>query len=495
MAGLGPGAGIAHPSTGSSGAGHGGRGGSGKNQFSTGAFYGDVFRPQSFGSSGGGGFTPGGGVLHVSATALLLDGSIEVNGKSAGHGTVNGGGSGGSVFLQAGVFDGSGVVQANGGSGGSSGGGGGSGGRIAVHYKKSFFSGVLTAYGGDSPVEAGAAGTIYRKNTDQDYSALEVYNLGRAPGKLQINSFTDLSQDSARTWLTQSTLGPQTVQVNLDGIDVGVPVYDGFSFNEVKLGGSAHLAIEPDNRRVRLHTFRKFSGTFQGGSFGYVHVGPKQFLVIAETDYYIPVNPRIYQSGYIQLPPRIMLHKNSLSLDAGYLVGVQELTISECSVVFGVNSAAQKSGTLQPMFFDFQSITLMNGGNLRLAAASTKYHLNTKSLLINPGGVLQGKNVAITAEQVIVEESGQINFDGQGHSCAATDVTYSGSGGSHAGYGGLGIGALRKEPFDSVFLPTLFGLAGLAGRSSPACNGGFGGGVLNLTVTGTVWMDGTISAR
>ena len=494
VAGLGPGVGIAHPSTGSSGAGHGGRGGSGTNQPLTGAFYGNVYKPQAFGSSGGGGPTSGGGVLHVNTTELNLDGKIEVDGQSAEPGTSNGGGSGGSIYLVTGTFAGSGVLQASGGDGGNAGGGGGSGGRIAVYYRTSLFSGQATAYGGASPVEAGAAGTVFLKDTEKDKTLLQIENRGRVAGKLRIGSFTDLSSDSARTWLTRSSLD-HNVTSSLADADIGERLFDGFVFDEVKLGRSAHLAIEPEVGRARLHSFKKFTGTFEGDSFGFVHVGPKQFLVVSATDYYIPLNLRIYRAGYVKLPPRIMLHKNSLTLDEGSLFGVRDLTISECSVEFGLNSAAQDKGTPKPMVFEFNSITLMNAGKLLLTTSPEKYHLRVGTLLVNPGGLLEGKLVSIEATRVLIEESGRISLDGQGDRCAPTNAFYAGSGGSHAGYGGLGRGSLRDEPFDFFFVPSKFGLAGRSGRASPGCNAGFGGGALELTVTGTLWLDGTISAR
>ena len=502
MAGSGPGAGSSH-FDGSSGAGHGGRGGQGKSQARTGAFYGDFTRPQAFGSSGGGGsgdsIATGGGVLRITARQMVHDGQITVNGKDALVNSTYGGGSGGSVFIEAGSFDGSGVIQANGGAGGGSDGGGGSGGRIALHYNSTFFSGIISAYGGSSDVEAGAAGTIYKRDEQKGYSVLEVYNQGRKPSKEEIDDYSNLVSDSARTWLTSSHIGDSSVQVAVQDIDLGTTVYQGLTIDEVKLSGSAHLAIEPDNTKTRLHTFRKFYGTFEGDSFGFLHVGPRQFLTIPDTDYYIPVNLKVYQSGYIQLPDRVMLHKNSLSLNAGYLIGVKDLTISQCRVTFGAGSGALSTGSLQAVHFTFQTVTIMSQGFLDMVATNTNYSLYMDSLVVNSGGVLTGRSVTVVAQSISVDESGKITLDAKGESCPPTAVYYAGSGGSHAGYGGYGFHAepqgQRESPFDSVFRPVAFGKAGYAGRSSSSCTSGFGGGTLNLTVSGTLQNDGEISSR
>ena len=63
------------------------------------------------------------------------------------------------------------------------------------------------------------------------------------------------------------------------------------------------------------------------------------------------------------------------------------------------------------------------------------------------------------------------------------------------GYGGIGSGGTRIAPFDSVFIPIAFGNAGHAGRSDSSCSSGNGGGFLNLTVSGTLQIDGQITSR
>ena len=362
---------------------------------------------------------------------MILDGEVTVNGKDAVKNSTYGGGSGGSVFIEAANFDGSGVILTNGGAGGDSGGGGGSGGRIALHYNSSFFSGTIRSYGGRSNSEVGAAGTIYKKNIVAGYSVLEVSNQGERASKEAIDDYSDLQRDSARTWLISSS--QPLLSVALDDIDLGATVYQGLVIDEVRLGGLAHLAIEPDGSNIRFHTFKKLYGTFEGGSFGFVHVGPNQLVTIPDTDYYIPVNLKIYQSGYIKLPNRVMLHKNSLSLDAGYLIGVTDLTISQCKVTFGDNSGALPSGALQAMQFTFQTVTIMSQGSLELSTVDAGYTLNTDFLLINAGGELIGRNLTIVSRTVIVDESGKISVDGGGERCPDTDVYLAGSGGSHAG--------------------------------------------------------------
>ena len=155
----GPGAGLGTNGYGSGG-GYGGDGG-----FSAtapgGLAYGSPTQPVDMGSGGGFGSGPaygfgsyGGGAIRLSVgSTLTVDGSISADGFD-GLQDGSGGGSGGSIWLSAGVVRGNGSITANGGEGELYGGGGGGGGRIAVYYvtnpgHTNNFIGEMTAFGGE----------------------------------------------------------------------------------------------------------------------------------------------------------------------------------------------------------------------------------------------------------------------------------------------------------------------------------------------------------
>lgn len=130
--------------------------------------FGSVISPVSFGGSAAGtqdqGYVrcPGGG-----AVKLVVGGTLTINGQILANGTSawlndQGGGAGGSVWIDAGVLAGNGPICANGGSGESSHGGGGAGGRIALYYGTSTHAGTVSGRGG-SGKQWGGAGTIFRK--------------------------------------------------------------------------------------------------------------------------------------------------------------------------------------------------------------------------------------------------------------------------------------------------------------------------------------------
>ncbi|MGA1870038.1 MAG: right-handed parallel beta-helix repeat-containing protein [bacterium] len=153
---------------------YGGMGGKGDPSASTNAAYGDLSQPLLPGSGGGGEQGgAGGGIIHIYAFTIELDGSISANGNPGGE--MSGAGSGGSILIQAYYLSGTGVIEANGGSNESNTPSGcGGGGRIALYVPNLSLSDThYRAFGGEhtggSSEEAvnfnGSAGTIYLHNS------------------------------------------------------------------------------------------------------------------------------------------------------------------------------------------------------------------------------------------------------------------------------------------------------------------------------------------
>ncbi len=166
----GPGAG-ASPSNGYNGGGgtFGGRGGDPSSHGLAGSAYGDFALADQIGSGGGSssnstGGRGGGRVQLTVAHSARIDGRVSANGMPASvwSSFCGGGGSGGSIYIEAGTLSGDGSIQANGGGTNGPGGGGG-GGRIALLYTNNYFFGSIAAYGGVAN-NAGGAGSYYRRS-------------------------------------------------------------------------------------------------------------------------------------------------------------------------------------------------------------------------------------------------------------------------------------------------------------------------------------------
>lgn len=170
------------------GASHGGYGA--LNTFNNAAVYDSAVAPTLSGSSGNDPWTPfgedpgaGGGAVHLTVgNALILNGELSADGLNS---STNGGGSGGSIWVEALTISGSGKITASGGNGTLNGGGGG-GGRIALYCTNNLFTGNFTACGGGGAV-SGGAGTIYLRDSLL-HTAIFLDNCG------QVGTNTPLSQ-------------------------------------------------------------------------------------------------------------------------------------------------------------------------------------------------------------------------------------------------------------------------------------------------------------
>ena len=150
------------------GAGHGGDGHSSLSSAPGGLAYGSALEPTTPGSQGGAGNTgpgtDGGGVVRlIVGGTLTVDGRITANALGSPRDNA-GGGSGGSILINARQFTGAGEIRAQGGPGEWVDGGSGAGGRIAVYRESTTFSGVLSADGAGG-ARPGQAGTIHQSAT------------------------------------------------------------------------------------------------------------------------------------------------------------------------------------------------------------------------------------------------------------------------------------------------------------------------------------------
>jgi hypothetical protein len=147
--------------------------------------YGDLTNPNELGSGGSGNNSTyfgywggnGGGLVRLSAGALILDGSIVADG---GESVYLAAGSGGGVRIDVGELSGAGRISAQGGDSiNYPNYGGGGGGRIAVYYDVSTLPlENIDASGGSNngtvAERQGGAGTIYLKSSASQYGDLIV---------------------------------------------------------------------------------------------------------------------------------------------------------------------------------------------------------------------------------------------------------------------------------------------------------------------------------
>ncbi len=222
--GQGPGAGRSAPGylapISGSGAGHGGFGGPSATGAVPGSGYGSALQPITKGSGGGSGLSglpggSGGGAVKLSVGKMLrLDGTITARGAN-GSESRTGGGSGGSVWLKAGLLVGSGSINADGGAGEPVEGGGGGGGRIALDAAQMAFNGSMQARGGEGYANGGA-GSIYSK-IGENRGELR-YDNGALPGASPLLDFGAfdlvIADGSDLAWTADGGVASLLVQSN-----------------------------------------------------------------------------------------------------------------------------------------------------------------------------------------------------------------------------------------------------------------------------------------
>jgi hypothetical protein len=220
--------------------------------------YGVVEEALSLGD--GGHDSVGGGLVHIQADVVQIDGEIQVIGRdgynsNCGFGNRPGGGSGGSIQIEARVLGGTGALRANGGNGScptSNPGGGGGGGRIALFYDEegaSFPSAEALGNGANNSVR-GSAGSIYMRPSRFDTEvpgSLFIANNNRV-SSTTAPLLTNLVEFAALSIRANGRLAASGLSGAPGSVSVGTPVLvDGggyLSLGDINL--SLPLGASPD---------------------------------------------------------------------------------------------------------------------------------------------------------------------------------------------------------------------------------------------------------
>ncbi|MBS3167457.1 hypothetical protein J4403_04620 [Candidatus Woesearchaeota archaeon] len=224
------------PSTAYWGGSYGGEGGSGTTLVSILA-YGSVTEPLSLGSGGNNLVKTsgrGGGALFLNVSNnLVISGTISANGSSS----LDGGGSGGSIYIITKNINGSGSILSTGGKCNQTDGGGG-GGRIAIYYQNNYFTGHINATGGTSATatKTGGAGTIYLKDIINNHSTLYISNKNITTSQI---SFTALNS----SFLTKGFVD----SLNITEMAILYLENSSFTFNNTNLHISSSSGLLQNN--------------------------------------------------------------------------------------------------------------------------------------------------------------------------------------------------------------------------------------------------------
>ncbi len=398
----------------------------------------------SFENTSGG---AGGGALRVRAGTAIVDGVISALGEKRGMVSTHrgGAGGGGSVVLEVATLQGSGRIDASGGSNEACDwfAGAGGGGRVAVYADTLSFDPVtqMKAWGGGiyycqnmNGWRYAGAGTVFVKSGSSTYgslyvdSGLETNNTKRLGADVLLpvlgtGAVTAIEVSGSNLWVTQSTafksqwLGAWMVLVDGAGVDLG-----GFRVQEVS------------GNRVLLTGASAVTGaaTFRG-----------EYRFDAMT---------VRNGARVVAPDQVM----ALDFEA-------------------------KSGEMWlPSKTVVRNLTIRNGASV-MAAGEVLDLTVTEVLTIDSGGLLSATGKGYP---------GAATSSAQGGAPAGVTGSTSDTGGSHGGPGAAHDGGTAGATYDSVYLPYQAG----GGGSYESLPGGAGGGVLVLKV-GELVLNGTIASR
>lgn len=331
---------------------------------------------------------------------MRIDGNIECKGVRWEGGDHVGGGSGGSILINAAILEGEGTIDASG-SDGNGNGGGGSGGRIAIYYNSSIFTGTIISVGGKSTVETGAAGTIYQEDIKRNFKYLLVSNENLKPSSFLVTDFNNSVLDSAMTWLPDLATKNQRFKNSQ------------YVFDEVSLIQGAHLAMEDGTSSQNCMIIGKLNDGKRSDVKGYLHVGPWQTVQVSTIESVFPINVRVYINGTLKLPASTAIKKSKFECD-GRLFGIKDFTISETTIKFGTTSGATMNDTFYTRHFSFEKVVVKTGGKIQFLSAHSGSVLTTKHLDIQSKAEVQARSLTILSDVIQVDKTGIISLSGQG---------------------------------------------------------------------------------
>lgn len=427
--------------------------------------YGSPTAPLDPGSGGQAGYDvgmwagPGGGAVCITATQVVVSGSISAD-ATPGSGVHGSGGAGGSIFITCATITGTnGTITAIGGMSDGGNNGGGGGGRIAVLY-------------------APAA---------QTNMPVPTIRFSTASG---LGNFLQTMADPGTLYF------PDNYFLSPTNIFTGQWLVDGFTNWSV-----SDLVVS--NAWIRL----------PGAGF---RLTVTNTLTVISTDYttgYLRYKLDLTNAAAVSCG-QCLLNGGALTLNCPLSIAY----IGSYDMVLTTNNAVMTGVTMNCP----GNLTLTNAGRLYVAGGVTNADVASTSFgaWINVGGDIlvtsnawiypaahptNGTAVLLSMRNLTIDRYGGINSDNLGYSHhngpglpPDTDPTYHHSSG--AGYGGEGAPGWRTTTiwgptYGSSNAPLDPGSGGRGSQEAPATDGPAGGGSVQIRAVKTVAIQGTISAN
>lgn len=524
----GPGKGT-QPTNSSYGGGGAGYGGDGSDAYNNtvsagqgGSAFGQLNNSTELGSGGGStyngtygnGSAGGGAVILDIAGTLTLDGTIRANAADVTSGSSSrcgGGGAGGSVHMQASVITGtntSAIIESKGGKRYSSYyGGGGAGGRIALICTTYSYSGDFNAAGGQGYYKNGGTGTVYI----EDSAVKHVKVVGSLPSSSSIPEYelTPIKDnDSVPSIVATYEIDSANVEINKLQTCETMTLIDA----DVNINTSSTCTINTATHTVHNNTYKHRRITCQPNTVikdftaqGTVTSYHAELELINGSS----IKDHLATNGYttlynyttITLPSAPNDFSRSGTDNDIYNYETGNITLP--TLVVTQYSYIQDFGVITPADTD---LTIDNGGTYDIAknAALTFTDVIVNGTLTHTQNTTSGYKIKLVVTNgCTVGATGLIDAVGKGYGSEqgpgaganqnVSNSSYAGGGGAYGGWGGKSYNNLANTnpPYGSLTNPVDYGSGG--GRNTyysfPA---GSGGGIVDITVAGSLTVSGTI---
>ncbi len=444
--GFGPGGGLGTDGgyTRGGGGGHGGHGGNGNGSYLGGSAYGSAYAPTALGSGGGGGYVGtsgalaggnGGGAMH-----LIIDGTLTVDGRISANGSNGTGGNIGSGY------------------GGS---GGGAGGSIWIEAQTLGGAGTIQANGGATiNGGGGSGGRIAISHTGGSTSSLTI----QAYGGPSANGFEAGGAGTVYLAPTDHLIVDNNNAFN--GQAAGL-TEDAYTFATITLQRNGHLDVLGAGSAITLT-----SSNVDGDGTAVLTV-----------------------YGAFNVPAVFTI--SGLTLDVrGTLAGDSDLRVGNNSGAVG--GLTLRASTPQHVF---NTLTIGATGRLTLVPLNdgdtlytddAPYELRAGTMTVNAGGLVTSNGLGYVGGDRDTYPDGL--GPGGGHVGAAGYIRGGGAGYGGRGGDGDGIG-WGGTTYGSMAQPTELGSGGASGNIAvEKYAGGVGGGAMHIMITGTLTLNGIMSA-
>ncbi|WAR25690.1 hypothetical protein MAR_011394 [Mya arenaria] len=159
---------------------------------------------------------------------------------------------------------------------------------------------------------------------------------------------------------------------------------------------------------------------FDGDSSASLHIGPDQLVIVQHPeDLEFLVNVYVYEGGKLVFPTDFICH--DVSIYVWGTLGAIDMTVGEgCSLYLGSSGTSTRTDVPpNPGTFDMDSLTVSAGGEITATHDLTgrENRINI-GLNIQGGGIVHAIHVNIEAQQLIVDDLGEIIGDFHNITCS-----------------------------------------------------------------------------